>query len=846
MAANKIKGLTIAISGETTGLDKALSGVNKKSRDLQSELRAVERLLKLDPGNTELLQQKQKLLAESISNTKEKLETLKTAAEQAHEQLAKGDISEEQFRALQREVIKTEESLKKLEKQSEAFGNSLSRKLEAAGKKMQEVGGKITGVGQKLAPVSAAAAAAGAVGVKTFTDFDDAIRQVQATMGAAESEMKLLEDAAKEMGATTRFSASESAEALNYLALAGYDAQTAVETLPKVLQLAAAGSLDLAYASDLVTDSMAALGKNTNELDEFIDKMARTSQKSNTNVAQLGEATLVVAGQANLAKMDITDLNTALGILADNGIKGSEGGTALRNMLKNLMTPTTQGTTALGSLGVAVFDAGGNMRNLQDILQDLDKSLSTLTDEEKAVAMGSIFDSRTIAAANAMLKDSGLRWDELSTSIQDAEGTAKSMADALEGGLGGVFRNLKSSLESVAIAIGETLAPMVAEFAKKLSELAKWFSGLDESQRKFIVKLGLMVAALAPALITIGKLISSIGLITGGLAKLGSFLFGTAESVGALSKAFAFLAANPIALVVAAIAALVAAIVYLWNTNEDFRNAVISAWESIVEAGKAVWDWLSRFFTKGIPHAIQSAIDWFKQLPEKIVEFFSALPERLGYILGTVLATIVKFGYDALSWVGSTVPNIIGNIVNYFATLPGRLWEQLLSALAKIKEWGINIIEWAKTELPNVISTIVSFFMDLPGMLFNIGVDMIKGLWEGIQSMISWLWEKVTGFIDGLVDGIKSKLKIRSPSRVFADIGENMAAGIGVGFVEQMRAVAQMINDAIPVPEVNVSAAGAGGGGLTIHQTNNFGGQYKPRDGAAAVRDLNRKLGKMY
>ena len=261
------------------------------------------------------------------------------------------------------------------------------------------------GIGAAVAAAAAAMTAAVAATASYVNDcigvyagFDDSMKTVAATMGMTAEEIangskeyEMLENAAKEAGASTKFSASESAEALNYLALAGYDAEKAVETLPKVLNLAAAGGMELAETSDLVTDSMAALGLETSELDNYIDEMAKTSQKSNTSVKQLGEATLVVAGTASTVGMSLETMNAELGVLANNGIKGSEGGTHLRNVLLSLSAPTDTAAKALKQLGVETTDSQGNIRDLNDILIDLNASMDGMSDSEKTNMISTIF-----------------------------------------------------------------------------------------------------------------------------------------------------------------------------------------------------------------------------------------------------------------------------------------------------------------------------------------------------------------------------------------------------------------------------------------------------------------------
>lgn len=298
--------------------------------------------------------------------------------------------------------------------------------------------------------------------IETGSNFEASMSQVAATMGMTAEEInsgsadyEKLSNAAKECGKTTKYSASESAEALNYLALAGYDVNKSVETLPKVLDLASAGGLDLAYASDLVTDSMAALGMETKDLDMYIDEMARTSQKSNTSVAQLGEATLVCSGAVTITKQSLETMNAELGVLANNGIKGAEGGTHLRNILLSIAAPTDVAAIALDDLGVKVSDSEGNMRDLNDIMIDLNASMSGMATTEKTQIISRIFNRTDIAAVNALLKGTGNEFDTLMKELEGCSGAAKAMAETMNNNLKGKITILQSALEGLGISAYE-------------------------------------------------------------------------------------------------------------------------------------------------------------------------------------------------------------------------------------------------------------------------------------------------------------------------------------------------------------------------------------------------------
>ena len=283
MAGSRIKGITVEIGGNTTKLQSALKGVNAEIKNTQSQLKDVEKLLKLDPGNTELLAQKQKLLSSAVSETKEKLATLKTSAEQANQALANGDISKEQYDALQREIIETEQDLKKLETQANQSATAM-QKIATAGEGLKSAGDKVSSAGEKLLPASAAVTALGVAAVKTDSDFDSSMSQVASVSGATGEDFDKLRAKAREMGAKTKFSASEAADAMNYMAMAGWKISDMLDVIEGIMNLAAASGEDLATTSDIVTDALTAFGLTAKDSGHFADILAAASSNANTNV----------------------------------------------------------------------------------------------------------------------------------------------------------------------------------------------------------------------------------------------------------------------------------------------------------------------------------------------------------------------------------------------------------------------------------------------------------------------------------------------------------------------------------------------------------------------------------
>lgn len=349
--ANRIKGITVEIGGDTTKLSKALEGVNKNIKNTQTQLKNVEKLLKLDPTNTELLSQKHRLLADAVSATKDKLGTLKTAAEQANDALARGDISQEQYDALQREIVETEQELQNLQREAEASHTALV-KIGEAGASIEKVGGKIENVGSTLTKtVTVPILGLGTAAVKTTADFDASMSKVSAVSGATGEDLDALRAKAREMGSQTKFSASEAADAMNYMAMAGWKTEDMLGGVEGIMNLAAASGEDLATTSDIVTDALTALGMSAADSGHFADILAAASSNANTNVSLMGESFKYVAPVAGAMGASAEDLSIALGFMANSGIKGSQAGNSLKNALVNMTKPTKQQAAAMQQLG---------------------------------------------------------------------------------------------------------------------------------------------------------------------------------------------------------------------------------------------------------------------------------------------------------------------------------------------------------------------------------------------------------------------------------------------------------------------------------------------------------------
>lgn len=438
--ASSTSDLIVRLSLDTTNFEGAMSKFEGQMTKLQASCTNASTGITNFKQVTAQLQTSAQTLTDKLAAQKQKVADLEAAYEKSKAET--GENSEEtkklaaQLEQAKQKVSQTEQALKLVTRQLKLSQNGfyqLGTQLENIGAKLEAVGKKVSQVGQQLTTkVTTPIVALGTVCVKTFTSFDDSLKTVQATMGLvagsseeADRQIALLNSTAQEMGRATRYSASEAASALNYLALAGYDADEACAALPQVLALAQAGGLDLAYASDLATDAMAALGLSMDQLSNFSDQMAVTAQKSNTSVGQLGEAILTVGGTAKNLKGGTAELNAELGILANRGIKGAEGGTHLRNVILSLTNPTDKAAAQMEKLGVSVFDSSGNMRSMNDIMMDLNRSMDGMTAEQKQNIISTIFNKTDLAAVTALLDGCGDEFNELIGYIDDSEGAAR-------------------------------------------------------------------------------------------------------------------------------------------------------------------------------------------------------------------------------------------------------------------------------------------------------------------------------------------------------------------------------------------------------------------------------------
>lgn len=628
--------------------------------------------------------------------------------------------------------------------------NALKELPEKASEALKETGEKLKGIAEKVAKagtVAIGAVSAGVtVGLKKSVDagmdFDSAMSQVAATMGKTTDEITGLRDFAKEMGRTTAFSATESAEALNYMALAGYDAETSMSMLPNVLNLASAGNMDLALASDMITDSQSALGLSLDETTQLVDKMAKASSKSNTSVSQLGDAILTVGGTAKKLKGGTTELATVLGILADNGIKGSEGGTALRNIMNSLISPTEDAMIMLDQMGASLYDSEGNMRSLNDVFTDLRNGMSGLaTQAEKDQVLTTIFNSRDLKSAEALIANVGDRFNELSSAIDASAGAADAMGKTQLDNLAGDVTLFQSALEGAEIAVSDLLTPALRDFVRTGTDgISKIASVLDSS-----VNLDEALDKLFPAIQPyIDKLIGQV------LSAIPKVIDVAVKLIGILGKAIVKnapkLAQNAV-LLVRQFAESIAenapsAIQGFAEMFERVKGWIISNSRNLITAGMSMVKSIADGISDNLPDIIGSVTD--------IITFLATqISQNAGDLIDSGLKILTALGKGIIE----NLPELVGAALDIVTSLGS----YLIDKIPVLKDKAPEIVESLATALSEcgdkmvtAADELITKFADTIGL---------SEQWENLKTTIGGAFNKIRDSVSGSIDKIQESFE---------------------------------------------------------------------------------------
>lgn len=535
----------------------------------------------------------------------------------------------------------------------------------------------------------------GAMAVKVASDFESGMSEVQAISGATGKQLNDLKDKAIEMGAKTKFSATESADAFKYMAMAGWDTEAMLAGIEGVMNLASASGEDLATTSDIVTDALTAFGMKADETQRFVDVLARASSRSNTNVAMMGETFKYVAPVAGSLGYSVEDTAVAIGLMANSGIKGSQAGTALRSMFTRLVKPVGEAKEAVEELGINITNTDGTMKPLSQTMEELRTIFDGLTESEKAqyasMLAGQEGMSRLLAIVNASEED----FKKLTEEINNSTGATKEMSDIMMNNTAGAITLLKSALESAGIIIGEQLTPYIRQLAEWITGLVERFNSLSEEQQEQVTKWGLILASIGPILLIVSKLLplfmslfNIFQMLISPLATLitsvnqfgwGLTMLGAKEGVITFFTSFINVlktilgAINP---VIAIIGVLIATIVTLWNTNEEFRNKVIEIWNNLKTS---IGD-----FVSGIKQILDDLGLNFEEIKKAILFTWKSLCNSLSPLITGAMDIVVRVIDGALD-------TILG-VFKVFAKLFKGDWRGALNAVEDIIDGWIDTI----------------------------------------------------------------------------------------------------------------------------------------------------------
>lgn len=594
-----------------------------------------------------------------------------------------------------------------------------ARQWIKAGKQIERSGKAIAGVGTNLTKtVTAPIAGIGVASVKLAADFEKGMSTVQSISGATGTDLEMLSKKAKEMGLKTKYSASESAEAFKYMAMAGWKAGEMADGIEGVMYLAGATGEDLAGTSDIVTDALTAFGMQAKDTNKFVDVLAQTANKSNTSVSMLGESFKYVAPVAGALKFNAQDVSTALGLMANSGIKASSAGTALRSLFTRMAKPTKESQTAMDALGISLTDSQGNMKSLDTIMRETRKSFAGLTESQKAQYAAALAGKTGMSGLLAIVNSADSDFNELSTAIYNSDGACKKMYDTANNNLSGQLTILKSTVEGIGISFGERLLPYIKQGTEFIQRLADKFNSLTKAQQDTIIKVGLIAAAVGPAIFLFGRTVMVVGKLVKTVGMVGN-AFKTAKTVMGLVTA-------PANAVVLGLAAVVVAGVLIYKN-----------WDKIKAAAGRLWN-----FVKNIFQRIGISGDSLKKKLAPIGQKFSAIGEHIQGFWKAVSPLLSKIGEAVHAVFSVAIGAAIGSAIGYFNSLFDGITTMisgLLTAFDGILTFitGVFTLNWSKA-WEGVKNIFGGIFEGLGGMLkmpINGVISMINGAIAGINSI---------------------------------------------------------------------------------------------------------------
>lgn len=627
--ADRIKGITVQIGGDTTGLNKALSGVNKQIKTTQNELKDVEKLLKMDPGNTKLLEQKQRLLASAAAESKTKLDSLKAAEKEVQQQFKDGVIDQSKMDAFNREMAEAEQKSKAATDALREFGSVAGQEIQVAGQKVGEVGEKISGIGDKingagkaLMPVTGAIVGAGTASVVAATDFDTSMAKLSTIADTSKVSTEDLKAQILDVSNTYGVSASDIAEAAYNAISAGQDTEDAVQFVADAMQLAKAGFTDSGTAIDTLTTIMNAYGDASGSAADISDRLITAQNLGKTTVAELGSNMGKVIPTAAMYGVNLDNLASAYVTTTKNGIATADSTTYINGMLNEL------GKSGSTASNILKNKTGKSFKELMDSGMSLTDTLQIIQDAADASgkSMADMFSSQEAAKAAATITQHADDFTESMNAMAESSGKTAEAFAVVDDTTATSMEKLKTSVQNLAIQLGDILIPVVEEVVGHVQRIVDWLGSLDESQKKTIVTVAAVVAAVGPALIVIGNVVGVVGNIITGIGTviqvIGTVVgIITGTVIPAITGFVATVGIVPIAIVAAA-AAIIAAIAVFGDQIkavlqgvDDFLQGVFATdWTNIF--GPVLGETLNVFFAN-----VKNVWDSIKMVFDGIIDF---------------------------------------------------------------------------------------------------------------------------------------------------------------------------------------------------------------------------------
>lgn len=633
-------------------------------------------------------------------------------------------------------------ALAEAQQNADSTAKRISKSFENASSEIKKIGDSISGIGKKLTiglttPITAGVTAS----VKVLAEFEQTMSRVEALSGATADELELLSEKAQEMGAKTKYSANDAADAFTYMAQAGWDTQKMLDGIDGVMNLAASDGIALADASSIVTSSLTGFGLAASDAAHFADVLAIASSASNTDVRSLGESFKYVAPVAGAAGYSIEDIATALGVMANNGIVAGQAGTSLRAVISRLAAPTKLSRQYMEELGISISNADGSMKDFDEVIDILRNSFSGLTEAEQMFYAAEIFGQEAMTGVLSLINTSVDSYDELESAIYNSEGAAEEMAKTMQDNLLGRLEELSSAVESIAMSVGEIMMPAIENIVAKLQEWADRINSLDEDQKEMIVQIGLVVAAIGPAVTIVGKLVSVFGSIVGLVGKLTtgfSLLSGATVAISA-----------PIVGIVAAIATLAAAFKTLWDNSESFRTGILEGWSTLKST-------FATFINDITANLNVLGINW-ATVTNAIRSIWDGFCQALAPVFSTAWGVIV----NVLSTVLNSISSVLGIFVNAFTGDWEGVWNNAGKLLYSIGQGIWNTAKSIFDGISGVWNNFIGPFQDAWEAAW-IGIagffsSVLTTIADSFSSVITWIVDKFT-YITEFVGWIAGKL----------------------------------------------------------------------------------------